>query len=194
MVMAISLIMEAIVWVCKLIVKVIMLGIRAEEGIPIWARDTPMSPEERITISMGALDSLLGQQRRASVSRGEMGVLGLLSQCGTTSPTNLAESLNVTTARIANTLKTLERKGFVRRKTNPKDRRGVIVTIPPEGRRYGKEQYGAAVADTRDLLAALTEDERSQLADLAERLVASAAEKRGVALPPSPMQGLDHPA
>ena len=159
----------------------------------MWTRDTLMSPEERITISMGALDSLLGQ-RRANVSRGEMGVLGLLSQCGTTSPTNLAESLNVTTARIANTLRTLERKGFVRRKTNPDDRRGVIVTITPEGRRFAEGQYRAAVADTRDLLAALTEDERSQLAALTEKLVVSAAEKRGIALPPSPMQGINRPA
>lgn len=170
-----------------------MPEIREGKGLPMWTRDTLMSPEERITISMGALDSLLGQ-RRANVSRGEMGVLGLLSQCGMTSPTNLAESLNVTTARIANTLRTLERKGFVRRKTNPDDRRGVIVTITPEGRRFGEGQYRAAVADTRDLLAALTEDERSQLAALTEKLVVSAAEKRGIALPPSPMQGINRPA
>ena len=83
----------------------------------MWTRDTPMSPEERITVLMGALDRLLGQ-RQTNVSRGEMGVLGFLSQHGTVSPTDLAESLNVTTARIANTLKALERKGFIQRKIN----------------------------------------------------------------------------
>ena len=47
----------------------------------MWTRDTPMSPAERITVSMGALDRLLGQ-RQTNVSRGEMGVLGFLSQHG----------------------------------------------------------------------------------------------------------------
>lgn len=156
------------------------------------ARDALMSPEERITISMGILDSPLGQ-RRASVSCGEMGVLGFLRRYGMASPTDLAKGLNVTTARIANTLKTLERKGFVRRKVNPDDRRGVIVTITPEGQRFGEEQYRSAVADTKDLLAPLTQDERSQLADLIERLVVATAERRGVALPPSFLQGSAHP-
>lgn len=154
------------------------------------AEETPMSPEERITASMGALDSLLGQ-RRANVSRGEMGVLGFLGQRGTASPTDLAKSLSVTTARIANTLKALERKGLVRRKVNPNDRRGVIVTITPEGRRFGEGQYRAAVADTKDLLAPLTEGERSQLASLVERLVVATAEKRGVTLLPPHMQRSD---
>lgn len=159
----------------------------------MWTRDTPMSPEERITVLMGALDRLLGQ-RQTNVSRGEMGVLGFLSQHGAVSPTDLAESLNVTTARIANTLKALERKGFIQRKINPDDRRGVIVRITPEGQRFGEEQYRTAVAGVKDLLAALTEDERSRLAGLVEKLVATAAEARGVALPPLPMQGLDRPA
>lgn len=48
----------------------------------------------------------------------------------------LAKHLGITTARIASTLNTLEKKGFIKRETSPEDKRRVYVAITEEGFEY----------------------------------------------------------
>lgn len=48
----------------------------------------------------------------------------------------LAKRLGLTTARIASTLKTLEKKGYILREADPSDRRIVNVSITKEGTAY----------------------------------------------------------
>ncbi|GBD05818.1 Multiple antibiotic resistance protein MarR [bacterium HR20] len=50
-------------------------------------------------------------------------------------PTSLAAELNVTAPTMSDTLAALERKGFIERKPNPEDRRGVVVLLTPHGER-----------------------------------------------------------
>ncbi|RMF35042.1 MAG: MarR family transcriptional regulator [Chlorobiota bacterium] len=49
------------------------------------------------------------------------------------SPTSLAAELNVTAPTMSDTLAALERKGFIERKPNPVDRRGVVVQLTTQG-------------------------------------------------------------
>jgi DNA-binding MarR family transcriptional regulator len=60
-------------------------------------------------------------------------LLGVLRDRGPASPSDLGDRLIVTRATITGLLDSLERNGFVARKPNPSDRRGLIVEITPEG-------------------------------------------------------------
>jgi DNA-binding MarR family transcriptional regulator len=60
-------------------------------------------------------------------------VLGVLRDHGAMSPSELGERLIVTRATVTGLLDSLERRGFVRRSTNPADRRSLLVEITPDG-------------------------------------------------------------
>ena len=60
-------------------------------------------------------------------------VLGILRDHGAMSPSELGERLIVTRATVTGLLDSLERRGFVRRSTNPADRRSLMVEITPDG-------------------------------------------------------------
>ena len=137
------------------------------------------APAERIARAMGFISSR-NYYSRSCVTRGELGVLTYLAQCGASSPSVLAEKFNVTTSRIANTLKPLEKKGYVRRDVNPDDHRGIIVTITPEGRVYGKERYQEAIAEVERRLSVLSSSERERLACLVEKLANGIADRDGI--------------
>ena len=137
------------------------------------------APAERIAHSLGFISSC-SYFSRASVTRGELGVLMFLVWHGASVPSVLAEKFNVTTSRIANTLKPLEKKGYVRRDVNPDDHRGIIVTITPEGRVYGKERYQEAIAEVERRLSVLSSSERERLACLVEKLANGIADRDGI--------------
>jgi len=60
-------------------------------------------------------------------------VLGILRDRGPMSPSELSERLIVTRATVTGVLDSLEQRGFVRRSTNPADRRSLVVAITPAG-------------------------------------------------------------
>lgn len=72
-------------------------------------------------------------------THGEVGVLGYLAfeQNGVTSG-ELSEVINVTTARIASILNSLENKGFVKRNDDSLDKRKVLVYITDKGKDIAK--------------------------------------------------------
>lgn len=131
------------------------------------------APAARLTRAMGVIETR-NLASAPNVSRGEIGVLGyLVSHGGSAAPSDLAEAQNVTASRIANTLKALQKKGYIVRDINPQDRRGVIVSITDEGRAFGEASYQKAVANTEMLLSALSQEEQLELARLAEKIASS---------------------
>ena len=101
----------------------------------------------KVTRAMGAITNAGGMDA-LNASRGEMGVLGCLAQHDReATPSQLMDALGVSSARVANTLKALERKGYVVRQTNPEDGRGVIVRITPAGEAFGDVESVKAVSD-----------------------------------------------
>ncbi len=128
------------------------------------------SPAGIITRAIGTISNAGGVDV-LNASRGEMGVLGyLVSHDGAATPSELLEALGVSSARVANTLKSLERKGYIVRETNPDDGRGVIARITPAGEVYGDANFKTAVASVEKLLAPLSETEQAELAHLVEKL------------------------
>ncbi|MDR0299928.1 MAG: MarR family transcriptional regulator [Streptococcaceae bacterium] len=68
-------------------------------------------------------------------ARGDMPVLGYLKkhEDKPTSPSEIGDYCNVSTARVATILGNLENKGFIRREIDRKDRRKIIVSLTAEG-------------------------------------------------------------
>ncbi|MGN0071695.1 MAG: MarR family winged helix-turn-helix transcriptional regulator [Atopobiaceae bacterium] len=134
------------------------------------------APAARLTRAMGVIETR-NLSSAPNVSHGEIGVLGyLVSHGGAAAPSDLAEALNVTASRIANTLKALQKKGYIVRDINPQDRRGVIVSITDAGKAYGEANYQETVANTAHLLSALSAEEQAELARLAEKIASSLEE------------------
>lgn len=131
------------------------------------------SAAARLTRAIGVIDSTaLADTPR--VSQGELGILGFLAtHDGTAAPGELSTHLHITSARTANALRTLERKGYIKRTASKKDRRAVIVTLTAQGRAYGEQNYHRAVGDMTRLISVLTSSEQEQLVRLAERLAGS---------------------
>lgn len=97
----------------------------------------------------------------------------------------IARSQGVSRATVTSTVGTLERKGLVRRKTHPRDRRLVIVELTDVGLRT----IDAVYPNFNQVEAALVEDlnsgEQDQLADLLRVVIksTSAFEQRFSAMP-----------
>lgn len=65
----------------------------------------------------------------------------LLDADGPLSPGQIARAAGVTDARIANTLRALEQRGYIRREPSEHDRRRVEVIVTEEGRRRASEHF-----------------------------------------------------
>ncbi len=122
---------------------------------------------------------------KPNISRGEMGVLGTLSyeQDGL-APSELARRLKVSPARIANTLRSLEKKGFITREINPEDRRGIVVHTTEAGSAYARANLVSAVGHIEEIFDALTPDESRELIRLMDKIEGMLCERGGIDSPP----------
>ncbi|MCH4035145.1 MAG: winged helix DNA-binding protein [Lachnospiraceae bacterium] len=95
---------------------------------------------------------------------GEDGMMLWLYLCGKdqTVAGDLADALNLTSGRIANILRQLERKNYVMRTNGRVDRRKVYVALTPEGKRHTEEVYKAILAKYQNLIDAIGEDEAKE--------------------------------
>jgi DNA-binding MarR family transcriptional regulator len=105
----------------------------------------------------------------------EFDVLSALRRAGPPfqlTPGALLRATLVTSGTMTNRIDRLAAAGLVRREPDPRDRRGVLVTLSERG----QEVVDAALTDLLDreqaLLAGLGEDQRQQLADLLRTLLA----------------------
>jgi DNA-binding MarR family transcriptional regulator len=122
----------------------------------------------------------LDRERRAAfaahgLESWEFDVLAALRRQGVPyelSPGALLRATLVTSGTMTNRIDRLERAGLVRRRPDPQDKRGVLVTLTPAGR----SRVDAALSDLLEaeqaLLAGLTEGSRDTLAALLRVLLA----------------------
>ena len=110
------------------------------------------------------------------LNRGEVGVLGALLTAPDKhrlSPTQLFKGLMLSSAGITSRLDRLERRGYVKRVSDPDDRRGVLVELTDAGRKALEQAVGADASREHDLLASLTRQEQRALATLLKKLLSS---------------------
>jgi DNA-binding MarR family transcriptional regulator len=101
------------------------------------------------------------------LNRGEVGVLGSLLLAGSDqqlSPTQLFKGLMLSSAGITSRLDRLERRGYVKRRRHPSDRRGVLVSLTDAGRKVLEQAVAADATGEQELLSALTKEDRRALA------------------------------
>ncbi|MBO9553869.1 MarR family transcriptional regulator [Cellulomonas sp.] len=126
------------------------------------------------------LAGLVGHDHEAGLARhdltlGEFEVLAALRRAD--APLRAREIATLTSSPGATLTKRLDRlhgAGLVERRTFERDRRGVLVTLSDQGRALIDAVLPEHAARELDLLADLSDDERTTLADLLARVLATA--------------------
>ena len=85
-------------------------------------------------------------------------------------PTEFTSALMLTSSGTTKRLDRLEQAGLIVRGPDPADRRGTLITLTAAGRRLIDSVTEAHLANERRLLSALSEAERTRLADLLRKL------------------------
>ena len=105
--------------------------------------------------------------------RGESGVLLYLYQVGhPLFSGDLTEKLGLTTGRIANILRVLEKNGMIARTPDAQDKRRVCVALTPAGEAYARQKNADAVAFNQQLLSRLDPSEVQSFLDTLRRIAA----------------------
>ena len=121
------------------------------------------------------LFQIVGNKKNASLIeslRGENAVLTwLVRQEEDVHPGDLAEKLSLVPGRMTDILKTLEKKGMIRRERDPEDRRRVLVRITPKGARSVTERREQIRVQYSGLYEALGLDDTVKLIELLHKVI-----------------------
>ncbi|WP_144638244.1 MarR family winged helix-turn-helix transcriptional regulator [Bordetella genomosp. 13] len=148
-----------------------------------WQRErpdldvSPMAVLGRVfrlnTLAMRDVDRAF---RQHGIQQGEFDLLATLYRAGAPyalSPQRLIEALLLSSGAMTNRLDRLEQAGLVARRPNPDDRRGVIVSLTPQGRNTVRRALDDYLGQLDGLLAPLSATDRNRLAGLLRRLLAA---------------------
>ena len=129
---------------------------------------------EALFSSLEKLLRLSGNGTMTDLCQGELKVLRYLAECGQgyVLPSELCQALAVSSARIAATLNTLEKKHYIVRASAPEDRRKVHVALTLGGRQYIAAKQQACYAYYQQVTQQLGADDCRELARLLTRLAA----------------------
>ena len=148
--------------------------------VAAWARERPdldISPLAVLS-RLSRLSRQLDLARRTSFTgRGlegwEFDVLAALRRAGRPyelPPRELLRQTLVSSGTTTNRIDRLETRGYVQRRPDPQDRRGVLVRLTTAGRRTVDAAFEALLESERELLAGLSERRRADLAALLRSL------------------------
>ncbi|MFE9203374.1 MarR family winged helix-turn-helix transcriptional regulator [Micromonospora sp. NPDC007230] len=100
----------------------------------------------------------------------DVGLLRMIASQPGRSQRSLATDLGVVPSRVVALVDGLERKGLVERRSGETDRRHHALHLTTDGEQVLMRMRPIATAHEDDLCAALSTDERSQLANLLQRI------------------------
>lgn len=149
--------------------------------VAAWQRERPDLEVGPLTVfsRVTRLARHLDLARRGAFARNELepwefDVLSALRRAGSPyelSPGKLLTQTLVTSGTMTNRIDRLEAHGLVARHRSPDDRRGVIVGLTPEGLRRVDDAMADLLDVEADLLRAISDADRAQLADLLRAVV-----------------------
>lgn len=138
---------------------------------------TPMGVIGRLSRISRHIDQYLQlNYSNFGLNGGEFDVLASLRRSGEPyqlTPTQLFNSLMLSSAAMTNRLDRLENADLIKRQPNPNDRRGVLVTLTTKGLALMDEAYPAHISHEKKMLAALSEREQAELMLLLRKLLIS---------------------
>ncbi|VEU80987.1 MarR family winged helix-turn-helix transcriptional regulator [Haploplasma axanthum] len=92
-------------------------------------------------------------------------------------PGDISNEMNISTARVAAILNSLESKGYIRREVNQVDRRKIIVKLTDKGEKYAKKIINTIVSDVAGLLSKLGQEDATELIRLTRKISSIMEEK-----------------
>ena len=156
---------------------------KVRDVVAVWPEIDPLV--ESIVSRIGRLDQLFEKSAspnldRVGLTHEEFHVL-LELQRGDRSHGALSRETMSSTGAMTNRLDKLERAGFVRRKPDPSDRRGVLLELTSSGRERLDEFIGLQAAREIELLDVLGASEKQELQRLLRKLYGSVLAEIGPA-------------
>ncbi len=148
-----------------------------------WRRERPdldLAPMEVLSRVTRVARRLDRARRAAFAAHGieswEFDVLAALRRSGPPyrlSPGRLIEQTQVTSGTMTNRIDRLAARGLVRRDPDPRDRRGVMVTLTPDGGATVDGALTDLVAAERTILRVMSSSQAADMADLLRILALS---------------------
>jgi DNA-binding MarR family transcriptional regulator len=113
-----------------------------------------------------------GHQKKIDAAmRGErFVVLYLLQKGNSVLPGAISSEMNISTARIATVLRSLEAKGLITRQIDQTDRRKILVNLTPKGLEEAKKQQEVTVKMIVNILKLLGAQDAKELVRIVDRL------------------------
>lgn len=155
----------------------------ADIGIALWHRERPEidCSGKAVTgrvLHLGEIfmDAMNVNMEQFGVRYSHYAIVGTLRSIGKPyrmSPTELQNTLMITSGGISNLLRKVELRGLIRRLSDPDDGRGVIVELTDEGFALSEETMRAQAELERKLVGALTAQEQETLSLLLKKLILS---------------------
>jgi DNA-binding MarR family transcriptional regulator len=149
--------------------------------VDLWAGELPELDRrvEGIAVRLQVLARYLDRHRDAVLAEyglqwWEFKTLHMLRRGGSpyrATPGELAKELGMSAAALTNRLDALERRGYVERSHDRDDRRKVVATLTPTGRKVWEQGIGEIQRVEEELIRELPSSDRIRLEALLRRLV-----------------------
>lgn len=85
-------------------------------------------------------------------------------------PSEISSQMEISSARIAATLRTLEKKNLISRQVDKNDRRRVLVTLTAKGKEETEKQHTKVLGDVTHMLESLGEQDAQEYVRIIGRL------------------------
>ncbi|MCE8016476.1 MarR family transcriptional regulator [Halomonas sp. MCCC 1A17488] len=154
---------------------------RVKQAIAQWQREMPeldLLPMEVVgylkTTQLLAQERLQAFFKEYGLQLGEFDVLATLRRSGAPyrlGPTQLFETLMVSSGGMTSRLDRLEKAGLIVRSPNPEDRRGTLVSLTEEGLALMNRVVPRHVENEARMLSALSREEQQALGELLSKLL-----------------------
>ncbi|MDX5379179.1 MAG: MarR family transcriptional regulator [Halomonas sp.] len=158
---------------------------RVKQAIAQWQREMPdldLLPMEVVGYMKNThqltQERLLTLFKEYDLQDGEFDVLATLRRSGPPyrlGPTQLFETLMISSGGMTSRLDRLEKAGWIARSPNPEDRRGTLVSLTDKGIALMEEMIPRHVENEARILAALSREEQQELSRLLDKLLVGLA-------------------
>ena len=108
---------------------------------------------------------------KVGLAPSDLECMGFLQDLGPVTAGRLAELTGLTSGAVTRMIDRLERRRYVRRRSDPNDRRKVLVELVPGRLKEFEHFYGPMAKSTTDFLARYSDSELALIAELLEKML-----------------------
>lgn len=150
---------------------------RARPDIDFAAMGTVLRISQLMNIAVKGFDDLLAP---LGINLGEFDVLATLRRGGVDNvltPTQLANVAMLSPGGMTNRLNRLEKRGYIKRRPDPLDRRGSLVTLTKAGVKVADAAVEVVVAAQTSIVNVLSTTERERLDRSLDKIIRAVVEQ-----------------